>query len=246
MAGRDSGGGMTPANDMDRHAFDFAGERWMATPEGALFWPRRRVLLVADLHLEKASWFAALGQMLPPYDSHATLTTLATVAARLNPAEIWCLGDSFHDRSGQSRLDPAAAAILVSLASRHRWLFIAGNHDGLPGGQWGTESQDERVEGGIVFRHEHDPAESRPQVSGHFHPKALVPTRGRPVRRACFAFGERALILPAFGSLAGGLDIDDPAIAGLFTGPYAALVPTAKGLARFARAPVAKMSHIGD
>lgn len=228
----------------DPFAFQFAGENWRATPEGALFWPRHQVLLVADLHLEKASWFAAQGQMLPPYDSRATLTALDVVAARMDPAEIWCLGDSFHDRDGQSRLDPAAEAILRALAARHRWRFIAGNHDGLPGGQWGTESHDELVVDSLVFRHEHDLADPRPQLSGHFHPKVAVPLRGRNVRRACFACGERALVLPAFGSLTGGLDVDDPAITRLFDGPYAALVPTAQGLARFARGAVAKMSHI--
>jgi uncharacterized protein len=228
---------------LDPFAFDFAGERWRATPEGALFWPRCRVLLVADLHLEKASWFAAHGQMLPPYDSRATLTALDSIATRLDPAEIWCLGDSFHDRAGQNRLDRVSVMILERLAARHRWLFIAGNHDGLPGGQWGTGSVDEIVCDDLVFRHEHQPADPRPQMSGHFHPKTMVPMRGRNVRRACFACGERALILPAFGSLTGGLDIDDPAIASLFTGSYAALVPTARGLACFPRPPVAKMSH---
>lgn len=227
----------------DPFVFEFGGERWAATPEGALYWPRRHVLLVADLHLEKASWFAARGQMLPPYDSRATLTALDSVAAGLDAAEIWCLGDSFHDRAGQQRLDQASVMIVERLAARHRWLFVAGNHDGLPGGQWGTESVDQIVCGDLVFRHEHEPADARCQLSGHFHPKTMVPMRGRNVRRACFACGERALILPAFGSLTGGLDIDDPAIASLFAGPYAALVPTARGLARFPRPPVAKMSH---
>jgi uncharacterized protein len=205
----------------DPFIFDFAGEIWRATPEGALFWPRRHVLLVADLHLEKASWFATHGQPLPPYDSRATMAALAAVAERVSPAEIWCLGDSFHDHGGQWRLDPAAENILRSLA-------------------------DELVLDGLVFRHEHDPRDPRPQLSGHFHPKTMVPLRGRNVRRGCFACGDRALILPAFGSLTGGLDIDDPAIAGLFDGPFAALVPTAQGLARFSRAFVAKMSHISD
>lgn len=230
----------------DPFAFDFAGERWSATPEGALFWPRRRVLLVADLHLEKASWFAAHGQPLPPYDSRTTMAVLALVATRLAPDEIWCLGDSFHDHGGQARLDPAAATLLAQLAARHRWRFIAGNHDGLPDGQWGTQSCEEWTDQGIVFRHEHDPRDPRPQISGHFHPKTLVQMRGRQVRRACFACGAGALILPAFGSLTGGLDVDDPAIARLFAGPYSALVPTAQGLACFARAPVAKMSHIPE
>jgi len=229
----------------DRFAFDFGGERWLASPERALFWPRRRVLLVADLHLEKASWYAGHGQPLPPYDSRATLERLTAVAALVEPLEIWCLGDSFHDRAGQSRLDPATEALLAGLAARHRWLFIAGNHDGLPDGRWGTHSIEEVALDGLVFRHEHDPADMRPQLSGHYHPKAAVTLRGRVVRRAYFACGGNALILPAFGSLTGGLDIDDPALARLFPAPYAALVPTTKGLARFARAPVAKMSHIG-
>ncbi|HXC73242.1 MAG TPA: phosphoesterase, partial [Sphingomicrobium sp.] len=49
--------------------FSFAGETFAATADGALFWPAQDALLVADLHLEKASWFARLGQFLPPYDS---------------------------------------------------------------------------------------------------------------------------------------------------------------------------------
>ncbi|HUP67820.1 MAG TPA: phosphoesterase, partial [Sphingomicrobium sp.] len=59
--------------------FSFASETFQATADGALFWPARNALLVADLHLEKASWFARLGQFLPPYDSHATLSALAAV-----------------------------------------------------------------------------------------------------------------------------------------------------------------------
>ena len=57
--------------------FSFAGQTFVASAEGALHWPSQKALLVADLHLEKASWFARLGQFLPPYDSVATLTALA-------------------------------------------------------------------------------------------------------------------------------------------------------------------------
>ena len=63
--------------------FSFARETFEATAAGVLYWPARRALLVADLHLEKASWFARLGQFLPPYDSHATLSALA---ANVSPA----------------------------------------------------------------------------------------------------------------------------------------------------------------
>src|ERR1700744_3022838 len=84
--------------------FSFAGHDLALLPEGALFWPARRALLVADLHFEKASWFARLGQMLPPYDSHATLVALKALIEEHDAREIWCLGDSFHDAAGCDRL----------------------------------------------------------------------------------------------------------------------------------------------
>ena len=61
--------------------FSFAGHQLAALCEGAVFWPARRALIVADLHFEKASWFASFGQMLPPYDSAATLGALELALA---------------------------------------------------------------------------------------------------------------------------------------------------------------------
>jgi metallophosphoesterase superfamily enzyme len=63
--------------------FSFWGHEFVALPPAALFWPARRALLVADLHLEKATWFGVRGQMLPPYDSIATLTDLTALADSL-------------------------------------------------------------------------------------------------------------------------------------------------------------------
>ena len=95
--------------------FSFAGETFYPSAEGALFWPREQAILVADLHLEKASWFARLGQFLPPYDSHATLTALARQIDRTNARRLFCLGDSFHDAFGCERLPANARALLIGL-----------------------------------------------------------------------------------------------------------------------------------
>src|SRR3954470_13767362 len=108
--------------------FSFAGETFFAAADGALFWPREEALLVADLHLEKASWFARLGQFLPPYDSHATLTALAAEVEGTDATRLYCLGDSFHDRFGCDRLDSSARELLTSLTSRLDWTWIVGNH----------------------------------------------------------------------------------------------------------------------
>src|SRR5437868_13734954 len=97
--------------------FSFAGETFAASPGGALYWPAQQALLVADLHLEKASWFALGGQFLPPYDSHATLSALAIEVERTGATRLYCLGDSFHDRFGCDRLPASARALLTRLTS---------------------------------------------------------------------------------------------------------------------------------
>lgn len=217
------------------HPFTFADRDFLALPERALFWPERRALLVADLHLEKASWFAARGQMLPPFDSAATLTRLLALAIRTDAQEIWALGDSFHDDAGPERLDDGALALVGRIARGRRIVWIAGNHDSdghLPG-----ERCDEAGFGDLVLRHEALAGEHRYEISGHFHPKLRVQGAARSVSRPCFATGGNRLILPAFGSLTGGLDIASPVIAGLLGPEPCGLIATASGLHRYPVAP---------
>lgn len=204
--------------------FDFAGEQFQMLADRALFWPARGTLIVADLHLEKASWYAAHGQPLPPYDSHDTLDRLARLAADTGARAIWCLGDSFHDRDAAARIAPAVAERLARQARATTLVWIAGNHDGLTAGAWGGEVVDELAAGGIIFRHQSMAGETRPEISGHFHPKLRLSVRGRGVARPCFAGDGQRLILPAFGSLTGGLDVDHAAIATNFSGPYRAML----------------------
>ena len=211
----------------------FGGHRFLASPSGALFWPAENALMVADLHLEKASWFARLGQFLPPYDSQATLTELAGEIAACGATRLYCLGDSFHDRFGCDRLPAPARELLLSLASRLDWLWIIGNHDPGFADHCGGRLADEVEAGGIVLRHEAVADERRPEISGHFHPKLRLQLRGRRVSRRCFVASSTKLILPAYGSLTGGLDAFHPEIARK-TGPgAAALVPVADRLLRF-------------
>ena len=213
--------------------FSFAGHSLIALPQGALFWPARRALLVADLHLEKASWFARFGQMLPPYDSLATLADLELVIAATGAEEVWCLGDSFHDRHGCERLPAAARAMLVDLTSRTRWTWITGNHDPGIADHCGGAVVDDALVDGLVLRHEADPDDRRPELSGHFHPKLRVQLRGRRISRRCFVATPAKLILPAFGSLTGGLDAHHPEIIRA-VGPGAqALIPLTDRLLRF-------------
>jgi DNA ligase-associated metallophosphoesterase len=213
--------------------FLFAGHAFDALPKGALFWPARRALIVADLHFEKASWFAKGGQMLPPYDTLETLSDLAALVAATDPAEIWCLGDSFHDSAGCDRLPDSARAALTELTGRHRWVWITGNHDRDLVDRCGGEVIEETVVDGLVLRHEADPADPRPELSGHFHPKLRLTVRGRRVARRCFVATDSKLILPAFGALTGGLDANHPEIVRAVGGSAQALVALDDRLLRF-------------
>src|SRR3569833_567633 len=211
----------------------FAGETFLATSEGALFWPEQQALLVADLHLEKASWFARFGQFLPPYDSHATLVALDGEIRKTGATRLYCLGDSFHDRFGCDRLPADARALLTQLTTRLDWTWIVGNHDPGFADHCGGRIEDEAVVAGIVLRHEADRDETRPEISGHYHPKLRLHLKGRQVSRRCFVASDTKLIMPAFGALTGGLDARHPEILRSGGGSAAALVPVSDRLLRF-------------
>jgi DNA ligase-associated metallophosphoesterase len=213
--------------------FSFADQHFLATPEGALFWPAHGALLVADLHLEKASWFARFGQMLPPYDSIATLTALERDIDRSGATRLYCLGDSFHDRFGCDRLPADARALLTSMTSQVDWVWITGNHDAGFIDHCGGRIAEEVELDGIVLRHEAVEGDPTPEMSGHFHPKLRLAMKGRSVSRRCFVASATKLILPAYGTLTGGLDAHHPEILKKVGPGASALVPVTDRLLRF-------------
>jgi DNA ligase-associated metallophosphoesterase len=186
-----------------------------AQPEGALWWADQRLLVVADLHLEKGSSFARRGQMLPPYDTAETLARLERLVARLSPGTVVALGDSFHDDGGAERLNHRDRSTLATLQAGRDWVWIAGNHDPRPHGLGGTCAAELSL-GPVTFRHEPRPGAAMGEIAGHLHPAAIVAGNGKWVRRKCFAGDGHRLVLPAFGAYAGGLNVLDRAFAGLF------------------------------
>ena len=213
--------------------FSFAGHDFLASADGALYWPSEGALLVADLHLEKASWFARLGQFLPPYDSHATLTALERDLDRTGATRLYCLGDSFHDRFGCDRLPAAARDLLVAMTSRIDWVWIVGNHDAGFVDHCGGRLVEEVHVGGIVLRHEAVAGDPTPEMSGHYHPKLRLRMKGRQVSRRCYVATATKVILPAYGALTGGLDAHHPEIVRKVGPGAAALVPVTDRLLRF-------------
>ncbi|MEM7781234.1 MAG: ligase-associated DNA damage response endonuclease PdeM [Pseudomonadota bacterium] len=202
-------------------ALDFAGEEFVLTKSNALYWPREQALLVADLHLEKGSWFARTGQMLPPYDSRETLERIADTVKATGARRVITLGDNFHDDNGASRLDHYAAGMLEALTRSLDWVWITGNHDEEMSRAFGAHMTSEMEVNGIVLRHEAKPGETRAELSGHFHPKMRTRVRGRHIARPCAVLSRsrqhgakvtERMIVPAFGAYTGGMDADAPEI----------------------------------
>ena len=221
-------------------AFDFCGEEFRLTTGRALYWPREQALLVADLHLEKASFYAKHGQLLPPYDSRETLERLALAIRETGARRVYTLGDNFHDSAGTERLEPHAAGMLAALTRATEWVWITGNHDASMEAKSGGALAEELEIAGIVLRHRARRGETRPELSGHYHPRLHVTVHHRRIRRPCAVVsldgaGCGRMILPAFGALTGGMDAADPAILSALQPATAidAVLPAGGKLARF-------------
>lgn len=211
-----------------------AGEACVLRCSGAMWVPAHGALIVADLHLEKGSAFAVRGQLLPPYDSRATLDRLEAEIVELNPAVVVLLGDSFHDAKAIPRMAADDRARLDRLAAGRDWLWLEGNHDREALNRSMARDADtaSRLPGRIVgdmtlgsLRLTHEPEaltaddDRRGEVAGHLHPAAKIAAYGRGVRRPCFVTDGSRIVLPAFGAFTGGLNVRDPAIADLFAAP---------------------------
>lgn len=199
----------------EAYPFRFAGEDFLARPTGALWWPARRSLIIADLHLGRSGRYARRGgALLPPFEDADTLARLAAEIAALDPARVVSLGDAFDDGLAASALAKRETVLIARLAAGRNWLWIAGNHDPRPPvpdlpGAWLPD-----LPGAITLRHI---AATGPDISGHMHPSARLAGR----RFRCFVLSQAHLILPAFGTYTGGLDIGDPAFAPLASGGLA-------------------------
>jgi len=199
-----------------RSRISVAGHIMRPLAAGALFWEEEDTLLVADLHLEKGAAFAALGMLLPPYDTRTTLERLAKVIAAVDPWRVVALGDSFHCSHLAEGLAPSDLALLLKLQDGREWYWICGNHDPhLPASIGGTVCATLTIRG-VTLRHEPSPAQPAREIAGHLHPVARIARRGAAIRRRCFATDGHRLVMPAFGAYAGGLNVLDAAFGPLF------------------------------
>jgi DNA ligase-associated metallophosphoesterase len=200
---------------LSTRAIEVAGETLVLLPEKALYWPRRKMLIVADIHFGKAASFRALGVPVPRGTTSQNLAALDALMAVHEVGHIVFLGDFLHARAAH-----AAATLAAMLAWRLRHPSLAltlvrGNHDrhaGDPAAALAIELVDE-PHTLAPFSFCHHPGIDAPgyALAGHIHPSYLLATRFDALRLPCFVVGAGRMILPSFGAFTGGFLVEPEA-----------------------------------
>jgi DNA ligase-associated metallophosphoesterase len=187
---------------------ELAGERVLLLAQKALYWPRERMLVVADIHFGKAAAFRSLGVPVPRGTTAENLAQLDLLVAQYDARHIVFLGDFLHSKAAHAK--PTQDALLAWRRSQPELLLtlVRGNHDrhaGDPAAALGITMVDEPYTAGpFSFCHHPDLAAPGYVLAGHVHPVFVLATRFDALRLPCFVASPRRMILPSFGSFTGG------------------------------------------
>ncbi|MBV68724.1 MAG: hypothetical protein CMJ08_02865 [Pelagibacterales bacterium] len=197
---------------------NFANNFFLLLPDGSIYWPINKTLILGDLHLEKSSFLARLGNFLPPYDSFETLYKLSKTLNNLDVNKVIFLGDIFHDKDGMKRINNKLHNYLENLCAKYQVIWIVGNHDGSLKPKNAKICIKYNIDD-INFVHKSEKNITN-EFSGHYHPKATVKFFKKKISRPCFLVGKSKIILPAYGVFTGGIDSSDEIFKKVLEGDY--------------------------
>jgi DNA ligase-associated metallophosphoesterase len=194
---------------MSDAAVEVAGEALTLLPERAVYWERRKTLLLADPHFGKAATFRANRIPVPEGSLQADLTRLTLALERTNAETLVVLGDLLHTAKGRDRETLDTVCGWREAHPDVQIVLVRGNHDrhaGDPPDEWHMTCVDAPYTIlPFIFTHHPVEAQTGYVLAGHIHPLAQIAGKGKQlVKLPCFWFGQRCGILPAFGSFIDG------------------------------------------
>jgi len=175
--------------------------------EKALYWPLKKILLVADLHLGKVNHYRKAGYPVPTRANDENTTILIDLLNHHKPERVIFLGDLFHSHYNEEW------EVLGQVIRHFRSIsfeLVMGNHDIMSTLQYDrhdvkVHKEELRVDE-LLLTHAptEEPVEGFYNLAGHIHPGARLLGKGRQaLLLPCFYFGKHQGILPAFGSFTG-------------------------------------------
>lgn len=182
-------------------------QRFWLLPEKAIYWPKKKILMLADLHIGKAGHFRKHGIPVPGRLNRSNLNSLTALIEDLNPSQLVILGDLFHSRINKEWND------FIEWRKKYPSMevnLVIGNHDVLAKPEYhsGYINLFKRLNlGPFLIVHNisdisnHD---DRYVLGGHIHPAVKLKGNGKQsIKLPCFYFGSRYGVLPAFGRFTG-------------------------------------------
>jgi DNA ligase-associated metallophosphoesterase len=183
------------------------GERLLLNNYRSIFWPVRKMLILADLHAGKPAHFRRHGIALPQQIIQRDLDRLTVLIEYYMPTQIVVAGDLLH--AGTNSETEWFGQWLEKMPDI-KWTIVKGNHDKMLGtfhGFKNLEINDHLYLHPFHFVHEPQ-VRQYVSVSGHIHPGVKLKGIGRQtLKLPCFLVSPQQIILPAF-SLFTGLDTD--------------------------------------
>ena len=192
----------------------FNKNKFILNPDGSMFWPKESCLIVGDLHLEKSTSYIDQGNFLPPYDTLETLSKLSNTIKEKSIKKVIFLGDVFHDSNGYKRLKLKEKSLFDKILNENT-IWISGNHDFdfIPNG---LNNYILYKLNKLTFSHISCSNNSK-EISAHYHPKVTFKYMGTKISKPCFVMDKNKIIIPAYGSYTGGLNISSIIFKNIFS-----------------------------
>ena len=186
--------------------FDYKGMELALLPEKAVWIDSLRVLLLADIHLGKASHFRKSGIPIPEQVHDLDYQRLGKLIQDYSPKDVYFLGDLFHSSWNEQWEDLGAFLPQFPGSTFH---LVLGNHDILPAEKYQDTSLQVYQNPVVLesFLLSHEPTTPPPgllNICVHIHPGILLNGKAKQsVRIPCFHYSEDILVLPSFGNFTG-------------------------------------------
>jgi len=173
----------------------------------AIYWPRRKILIAADLHWGKTQYLRNHGVAITDKVFEGDLLRLSRLMDDYETNTLLILGDLIHHEEALSK------GIIDKVAHfRHHnpceLILVKGNHDRFTTfpESWGIVEESDFYIDQFFFTHEKIRSDKF-QFSGHIHPMLRLRAGLDQLRLPTFILEEDFCLLPAFSHLTGGQDL---------------------------------------
>lgn len=183
----------------------FNKETFVLSPLRALYWPRKKILLLADMHLGKTGYFRQRGIPIPSSVVTDDLERLDRLMDWFQPDSVVVAGDMFHH---DYNADITIFKQWRATKPATRFALVPGNHDRLLDIDYHeldiALTPPRYMLETIGVEHQPPPIPEGCSISGHLHPGFRLDGNARQAMRLpCFIVSDRHLILPAFSRFTG-------------------------------------------